>query len=376
MKHKLIDILICPITGSSLELIELSVIPEKLPDGKEIANIDEGVLVSKEGRVYPVIQGVPRMIEGAFYIYSDFRKKWESKLTELKLINEKTLTPPSKEFLTYILPTLKRFEKEWKKHSLQDTTWGLDQPTRIAHFLQYTGQTREGIKGKLVLDAGAGTGQLTCSYATLGCEVVGVDLYPAVVRGWLLRKQFAPENYSNIHIVQGNLLMPPFRTEVFDVIHSSGVLHHTPSTRKAFDKVSPLTKKNGFLGVWLYKTVPDTRLTIIPFVSWRPLTLSVKWLRSFTPNLSPSLLHSLILTYSAYHHVAFKLNALIRNRKHIQTIKERTTSLFDTLAPPYVWKHTPEEAMGWFTENGFTDIQDTSLHDDDYGFNIIGRRIN
>lgn len=375
MKHKLLDWIICPITGSALELIEFSTVKERLRDGKEIIDVDEGVLLSKEGRVYPIIEGVPRMIEGAFYLYSDFRQKWNSKLTELKLINNTTLAAPSKEFINYILPTLKRFEEEWKKHNVLDRTWGLDQPTRINHFLNYIDMKREDVKGKLVLDAGAGTGQLTCSYATLDCEVVGVDLSPAVLKGWRLRKQIAPENYTNIHIVQGNLMMPPFRNETFDIIHSSGVLHHTPDTRKTFNKVTPLTKKEGVCAVWLYKEIPTTRLTIIPMINWKFLTVDIAWLRKFTPRLSPSLLYFLIYSYSAYHHLAYKINALVRNRKHNQTIKERTTSLFDTLAPPYVWKHTPAEVMEWYKENGFNNIRDTSLTTDIYGFNIVGLRI-
>ena len=70
----------------------------------------------------------------------------------------------------------------------------------------------------------------------------------------------------------------------------------------------------------------------------------------------------------------FGLNELVRRRPHTQTIRERTTSLFDTLAPPYVHRHTPAEVSGWFGALGFVDIAETSLPGDTCGSNVRGRR--
>lgn len=63
--------------------------------------------------------------------------------------------------------------------------------------------------------------------------------------------------------------------------------------------------------------------------------------------------------YFEIFHAFYKANELVRGRKHNQTVKERVTSLFDTLAPPYNFKHTEEEVKGWFEEEGFKDIEIT-----------------
>src|SRR5262249_32665462 len=101
-------------------------------------------------------------------------------------------------------------------------------------------------------------------------------------------------------------------------------------------------------------------------------SISVEALRRFTPSLPQDLLYAAILAYASAFQLAFRLNALLRRRPHGQSIRERATSLFDTLAPPFVWRHSAPEVMGWFRNAGFVQVEDTSLPDDDYGFNIRG----
>lgn len=374
MKLRLLELLVCPETGEELKLTSFTTTSEAINNQMLIDTV-EGVLVSVSGRVYPVIDGVPRMIDGAFFLYQSFRSKWNNKLQELGLVNKFSLQKPDEQFLKFILPTLTRFEKEWSEHELNGLTWNFDPPTRIKHFLHYMNAIPDDLQNKLVLDAGAGTGQTACNYTTLGCEVVGIDLSPAVVRGWLARKKLVPHSHQHLHIVQGNLLKPPFRKNTFDFIHSSGVLHHTPDTRNAFNKVAVLTKRGGKFSVWIYKIIPDAFLPIIPFVPFKFLSLSIARLRKFTPSMNPALLHGLISFYCHYQQAAYKLNNLLRGKNHKQTAKERATSLFDTLAPPFVWKHTPAEVMNWFTETGYTEIKDTSLPTELYGFNICATKL-
>ena len=370
---RLLDLLVCPETGENLELISFTTTTENDGD-KVLIDTEEGVLVSVSGRVYPIIDGVPRMIDGAFFLFDSFRKKWEKKLLKLNLISDFSLQKPDEVFLKFILPTLKRFEKEWSEHDLSGHTWNFDPPTRIKHFLHYINTSADELKNKLVLDAGAGTGQTACNYTTLGCEVVGIDLSPAVVRGWAARKNLVPQSHQLLHIVQGNLLKPPFRKNSFDFIHSSGVLHHTPDTKKAFDTVEQFTKHGGKFSVWLYKVIPDTRLPIIPFLRVKPLSMSIAWLRGFTPKMNPTVLYGLISFYCNYHQLAYRLNSFFRGKPHHQTAKERTTSLFDTLAPPFVYKHTVAEVTKWYEAADFMNITDTSLPTEQWGFNICGTK--
>jgi len=93
-----------------------------------------------------------------------------------------------------------------------------------------------------------------------------------------------------------------------------------------------------------------------------------------TPRLPPALLYPFLLGYSSVFHSLYTAGAAIRGQRHPQSIRERTTSLFDSLAPPYVSRHTVEELMQWFREVGFVDIRETTVPGDDCGFCVTGCR--
>jgi SAM-dependent methyltransferase len=282
---------------------------------------------------------------------------------------------PSRAFVAEIQPTLERFEREWGEHPLDERTWGLDQDVRLRQALHYLGWTEETARGKLVLDAGCGTAKLTCGMARWGGEVVGLDLAPAAVRGWQERERFAGGRAAHVHIVQGDVAKPPFRPGTFDGVHSSGVLHHTPDTKRAFDAVARLVAAGGALGVWLYREgAPRTRVPWVPFVRARWASIPDLALRPLTTRLPPRVLHRLLIAYSAAFHLVYTLGARLRGSRHDQTIRERATSLFDALAPPFVWRHTAAEMKRWFEDAGFDSVSETTLPEDDIGVAVTGRR--
>lgn len=374
MKLRLVPFLACPFTRAPLRPVAFRTTIERGPDGDELPDIDQGVLIAGPGFVYPIIDGVPRLIEGALWLYPSFRERWAADLQPILESHPGATDPPSGTFRRLMLPTLRRFEKEWASHNLEDRTWGLNQGTRVAHFLRYVGLPASEMRGKWLLDAGAGTGQLTCSYASLGCEAVGVDLSPALARMWRLRTERAGGAATRVHLVQGDLMRPPFREASFDVIHSSGVMHHTPDTRKAFAETSRLARNGGTLAVWLYRETPDWSLPLVPGLRASSLSVSITRLRRFTTRMPPGLLHRLLCGYASAFQAAYKVNQCLRGRRHDQTVRERVTSLFDTLAPPFVWKHSPSEVAAWFAEEGYRDVSDTSLPGETIGFNIRGVR--
>jgi SAM-dependent methyltransferase len=67
----------------------------------------------------------------------------------------------------------------------------------------------------------------------------------------------------NSHFIQGDLQNPPFQLEMFDIVYSTGVIHHTNNTELSFSCISPLVKPKGRLYVWLYKPEKDLRHRLI-----------------------------------------------------------------------------------------------------------------
>lgn len=96
------------------------------------------------------------------------------------------------------------------------------------------------VRGRPVLDGGAGAGRYAEVVAGWDAEVVAIDLAGAI--------DVAAENLRGLpstHFVQADLFALPFRSETFDMAYSIGVLHHTPDTAAAFREVAALVKKGG-----------------------------------------------------------------------------------------------------------------------------------
>lgn len=108
---------------------------------------------------------------------------------------------------------------------------------------------REFFRGKLVLDAGCGSGRWTYAMARLGATVVAIDLTDAGVE----ITHRATAQLENVAALQASVFHLPFRPESFDLVVSWGVLHHTPDTRAAFERVAPLVKKGGQLYAMFYE---------------------------------------------------------------------------------------------------------------------------
>src|SRR5579862_6772530 len=134
MKEAILNILQCPVLKSDFK--KISVFKSEVLtgiNGDPFTNIDAGLLINEQGNAYPIIDGVPRLIEGALFFNKAFCKQWEQEIGQLDV----TVDKPSIYFEKFILPTLKRFEKEWKEHDLNEKTWGLDQKARVEQFLLY-----------------------------------------------------------------------------------------------------------------------------------------------------------------------------------------------------------------------------------------------
>src|SRR5262249_53266482 len=119
----------------------------------------------------------------------------------------------------------------------------------VEQFLVEIGLQREWFAGKHILGAGCGSGRWTYAFAELGAEVTAVDL----TIGGLESASAELGDRSNVAFAQADLFALLFRDEAFDFVLSWGVLHHTPDTRAAFDRLIPLVRPGGALFVMVYE---------------------------------------------------------------------------------------------------------------------------
>src|SRR6266849_927839 len=104
-----------------------------------------------------------------------------------------------------------------------------------------------------VLDLGCGTAQMTLHLARANRRVIGADLTRASLQlGAAAARRFG---LDGVQFVETDLHRPGLRKGSFDVIYSSGVLHHTPNPRAAFQRLAQLARPGGMIVVGLYNAV-------------------------------------------------------------------------------------------------------------------------
>lgn len=293
MKRTLLQFLACPTCKSDLNL-HLSM--EK--DGE----IVEGKLECAEGESFPILGGVPRFVSTDHYSHT-FSFQWNRfSRVQLDVANH---TRESEETL-------------WEK----------------------TGLSPDAVKGKLILDAGVGAGRFSEVASRVGAEVIGVDLSLAVDAAY---QSIAAR--PNVHIVQADIFDLPFREQTFDFIFSIGVLHHTPDTRAAFQKLVPLLKRKGEIAIWVYDR----------YTPFRRITDS---LRSITTRMPKRMVYYFsTIAIPLYYVKPFRksLEGILRLCMH-KNWRWRWLDTFDYYSPKFQWKHTYPEVFSWFQEAGLKDI--------------------
>jgi len=104
-----------------------------------------------------------------------------------------------------------------------------------------------------IAEVGCGTGQMSLFLASADRLVVSADLSRAALRlGAAAARRFG---LRGIHFVETDLHHSALRPAAFDVVYSSGVVHHTPDPRAAFAAVARLARPGGIVIVGVYNAV-------------------------------------------------------------------------------------------------------------------------
>ncbi len=303
MNLKLLKILRCPVCLGKLSL--------ENSQSDESGEVIKGLLTCVEcKKKYPIIEGVPVMGIGLKNDMARIRKS---------------------------------FSNEWKIHDYYKTkTWRLETSERKKMFLDQMGlDSSAKFKGKILLDAGCGNGELTAAISEFGLDSVGIDLSDSIFNAYKNNKK-----KNTTFFVQGDLMNPPFAEGTFDYGYSDGVIHHTTSSKYTFFKLANLIKKKGRLWVWVYhkkENIPRNRLL-----------MDAEDVVQYTLARLPNFFQDIIIQT-----MALPLATVLQGIGVLKTDdnwKEKEILIRDAYTHIYNFRHSPEEVKGWFIGNGFKDI--------------------
>ncbi len=168
-----------------------------------------------------------------------------------------------------------------------------------------------------LVDVGCGTGQMSLYLARADRIVIGADL----TRAALLQASSAARRFGldRVLFVETDLRRPGLAAAAFDVVYSSGVLHHTPSPRASFARLAALARPGGTIVLGVYNAFARI----------------------------PLRLRRAVARVSRYRVIPF--DPVLRERH--REPGRREVWLRDQYRHPEEHRHTVSEVQEWFREN-------------------------
>lgn len=355
MRERLQDLLVCPACGSALE--------QHVIAHGDHGEIQQALLLCSAQHVYPVVRGIPRMLPGTL---ASARAAFGPAIRALPAAVQVRFEAASAErdprFERDFAHTLKSFSSEWDGIREAERAWGLDVAARRDMFLRAFDLRPDELAGQVILDAGCGHGEVEMALLGTGAEVFAMDLSSSVDAVAARLQRIDPEAAARVHLVQGNVHFPPFREGAFDLVHSAGVLHHTPDTRRGFEAASRRTRPGGACYIEVYTSARKNKAAYAIACALRRITI----------HLPHRLLHLLCFAGAPFLGTFTRTyNAVSRRDVYRRrTLREMELSLFDALSPRYAHHHTLEEVVSWFAALNFRGMRQT--YESKNGFGVFG----
>jgi 2-polyprenyl-3-methyl-5-hydroxy-6-metoxy-1,4-benzoquinol methylase len=169
-----------------------------------------------------------------------------------------------------------------------------------------------------IVEIGCGTGQMSLFLARADRVVIGADLSRASLR--LAVEAARRFEVDQVQFIETDLHHPALREGAFDVVYSSGVLHHTPDPSAAFVRIVRLARPGGMIVLGVYNAFAR-----IPLRARR-----------------------MVARLSGYRFIP--CDPVLRDRESEPARREAWVR--DQYQHPEEHRHTLAEVQGWFVENG------------------------
>lgn len=327
----------------------------------------EGVLRCKKCPMwYPITRSVPRLFVPGPLRPDDaaFLKKW-GKPKKIRVLKPAKVAGESSLKTQAQVQSVFEFKWKWQKE------WGIR--GGAASFMENWVFEKYGwedaadyrafvAKKRVMLDAGCGLAReaMRMASANPSAAVIGIELSGCVDEA---RAHADDKQLHNLLLVQGDLVAPPFRNGAFDFVFSEGVLHHTASTRVAFERMAGLLGAGGEIAFYVYRKKAPLREYADDYVREKMQNISpraaLEMMESLTllgKSLSdlkavieiPRDVPALGFQAGRYDLQRWVYNGMFKcfwNDK--MSMNENVLVNFDWYLPKYAWRHTEQELREW-----------------------------
>jgi len=213
------------------------------------------------------------------------------------------------------------------------------------------------LTGKLVLDAGCGSGRFSEIALKLGASLIAVDYSSAVEAS---KQNLSAEDKL---IIQGDLAALPILDETFDFIYCIGVLQHTSEPAKIVKELLRCLKIGGEITLTFYENSSwhvlwYSKYLVRPLTKRLPKALLLKVIEKSSPFWFP--LTSFLFSLPGYLSRSFRFLIPIANYVEYKYTNpkiardEAILDTFDMLSPSYDKPIKKSEIQSWILESGIT----------------------
>lgn len=340
--------LTCPVSGSPLRLVEIE--KHRFKNGTE--GVKTGILFSDvSGFLYPIINCVPVMLTFPTPLTKKFLNDYQEEIAKLPA----GCKLPDQEPMKGEKSVQKTFTEEWSGLGDDEFTFmHNDAELRNMHdnaFLAGMGQEEKASK-KSVLNVGVGFGKETLILSEIfpNAKVYAIDLNLSVVQAGI---DMIEKSGGRIFPVVASLFKIPFADKSFDHVHSNGVLHHTFSTKAAFESIEKKVAEHGSIFIWLYAHEDPWEFHGMRGFLLKTFYLGTYMLRPILSR-SPGFFRAMIMHAIAlpYHFLVSKPRGKHQNWKYSNTVH----GLRDMFTPRYAHRHGWNEVMTWYEQAGYSAI--------------------
>ncbi len=314
---------------------EIQAVPYVDPQTLLKLNWTTQALICENGKSYPVRDSIPVFVEG----YQEIGQKQVSE----------------------------SFEYKWNRTGRLHDDGVFERVTKplAMGFLGFKNEDdiKDLFSNKIILDAGVGCGLSARTYGHYAQQFYGIDISPFVAKNYL-------SHFTKLYLAQADIFSLPYPEESFDVIVSSGVLHHTPNTKDALKALIPKLKTNGIIIFYVYRKKAPVREFVDDFIrdkisnlppdeAWKKLEPLTQLARQLTALKAKVVLQEDIdileipageydvqrLLYWFFFKFYWNNNLDFDSNNHIN---------FDWYQPKYAHRHTKAEVLmlSWLEETG------------------------